>query len=579
MKNLLLPLAASAVVLSFPAAAAGAAFTVPLPTPREHYRTYDADKEALELLNKILQDLDPEWRARAMELLASGDGPAALPPVEPEEALETFRKLGLAKHKTEMLELFLHKSQVLDVIPEKHRAEYLPIVHDALLAFLDGLAEERLAERIIALSRIPQDAPRGRKILILASRLPALQKMGQIIARLEGIPPDISAALQTLESGIRTMSRDELVRFITTDVGRETIERLQIRFADDILAEASVGAVIRGSFLPPGAQERHDLVCKMIKPYVATGLPEEIRIIDALIDLATRHASFYRLEGMPLKDLFEDIKSKLADELRVTQEQKNFRRAYEYYRQYPRVRVPQIYDFSTPHATFMEFLHGEKISEAFPTEPRKRVMLARRLMDVMSYESLFSRQETSIFHGDPHAGNVMHIIGDSQDPFAIGLLDWGLLGEFDRRHRIGMVQLQLALRANDRKRLYRHVGVLLDGGLPADAAQQARIRALADECLPAKGGVYETYGDLVVRLMKAGFVLDPNLSLFIKSQVTLMGIYRELDPSLNPDRYLETRARNRVLQEFPKRLVLLPAWNYRGYRSLMSNGDVFAYVF
>ena len=142
-----------------------------------------------------------------------------------------------------------------------------------------------------------------------------------------------------------------------------------------------------------------------------------------------------------------------------------------------------------------------------------------------------------------------------------------------------MVQLQLALRANDRKRLYRHVGVLLDGGLPADPAQQARIRALADECLPAKGGVYETYGDLVVRLTKAGFVLDPNLSLFIKSQVTLMGIYRELDPSLNPDRYLETRARNRVLREFPKRLVLLPAWNYRGYRSLMSNGDVFEYVF
>jgi hypothetical protein len=33
------------------------------------------------------------------------------------------------------------------------------------------------------------------------------------------------------------------------------------------------------------------------------------------------------------------------------------------------------------------------------------------------------------------------------------------------------------------------------------------------------------------------------------------------------------------MREFPKRLVLLPAWNYRGYRSMLSNGDVFRQLF
>ena len=109
--------------------------------------------------------------------------------------MATIERLGLREHKTELLEVFLHQSQVLDLVPEESRDAVLPILHDALLAFMDGLAEERLAERLVAMSRVPPDAPRGEKILILASKTPTLQKLGQIVARMDGIPPDIQQAL------------------------------------------------------------------------------------------------------------------------------------------------------------------------------------------------------------------------------------------------------------------------------------------------------------------------------------------------------------------------------------------------
>ncbi len=569
-----------AVFLTATAAALAAVhFDVKLPTPREHYKTYNADKAAIELMGKVMKDLDPTTRKLVMKFLASGADTSKLPDIPPAQVQAMIKNLGLLKYKQDLLEIFLHKSQVLDTIPPDYRDMLLPIVHDALLAFMDGLSEDRLLERFSVMARLPKDTPRSKRILVFISKLPALQKLGQILARVNGIPPDIQKALQSLENGISTMTRDELVQAITNDVGKETIEKYKIRFADKILAEASVGAVIRASFVRPGENTRRDMVVKLIKPYVRTGLPEEMEIIDGLIKLAKDHAEFYHLQGIPLEELFTQIKEKLGEELKVTQEQANFRRAYKYYRGSKFVRVPVIYDISTKDVTFMEFFHGEKITDAFPGDQKKRSILARRLMNVMIFQTLFSKTPTAIFHGDPHAGNVMHLTDDPENPYMIGLIDWGLLGEFDRPHRTEMVQLALALQKKSKKKLHRNVGALLQNGLPQDPLKREEVFALADKCLTAKGTMMEIYGGLIEKLTTAGYVLDGNFSLYIKSQLTLAGIHKELDPSLNPDKFLNKKVGRQVLKEFPKRLLLLPAWHYRGYRSLLSNGDVFSRVF
>lgn len=564
------------LLLAWSAVSLPVEFQVPLPTPREHYKTYNIQQASLELLARISANLDPESRKILQNFLMSGADASKLAPIPPERARKLAEAMGLRKYKTDVLELFLHQSQVLDMIPEKYRGELLPIVHDALLAFMDGLDEDRLAERVVAMARAPKDAARGERILILASRIPTLQKLGQVLARFDGIPPDIQSSLQTLENQISTMSRDEIVAFITHDIGDETIREHQIEFEDRVLAEASIGAVIRASFVLDGEARRQEAVCKMIKPYALKGLPEEMAIIDGLIELADKHSDFYRIGDLPLKDLFEDIKAKLGDELRVTQEQANFKRAYEYYRGRRGVKVPEVYSFSTANVTFMQYLNGEKITDAFRGDPQKRAILARRLADIMTFETLFSKRDTSIFHGDPHAGNVMHVTNDPADPYTIGLLDWGLLGEFPREQRLEMAQLSLALEHKSKKRLFNNVGALIRGGMPRDPRKQEEIKQLAGECLSAKGTMAEVYGKLIEELMMRGYALDPNLSLFIKSQLTLAGIFRELDPNLNPDKYLRGRVGKLVMKELPKRLFLLPAWNYRGYRSLLSNGDVFA---
>jgi ubiquinone biosynthesis protein len=564
------------LLLCTPVLRAEIEFTVSVPTPLEHYKSYDVDTASLELMSQVMQKLNPEQRAMAMELLQSGKTPGDLPPLDPKEAFKLIDELGLREFKPQLLEVFLHKSQVLDVVPEEYHESVLPILHDALLAFIDGLSDERIAERVVAMSRIPPDADRGEKVLILASKIPTLQKVGQIVARVEAIPPDVREALQTLESGISTMTRDELVAEIEESVGSEVIEKYQIEFADKVLAEASVGAVIRCSFIEPGATEREDMVAKLIKAYVRTGLPQELKIMSALIELVAENAQFYHVEKIPIRELFEQVKDKLDEELLVTQEQANFKRAYEFYQGHKYIRVPEIQPFSTENVTFMDFFHGEKITDAFPGDTQKRAELYRVLADAMTYETLFSKPATSVFHGDPHAGNVMHITDDPDQPYLIGLIDWGLLGNFEREERIEMMQLSLATKWKDVNRLRKNVGALLDQGLPTDPEKLEEINALVEQCMAEHGAdTMGALGSLVTHLTTKGYVLNPDLTLFIKSQLTLAGIFRELDPNTKLDKYIENRVSGQVKKEIPKRLLLLPAVKYRGYRSLMTTPEVF----
>jgi predicted unusual protein kinase regulating ubiquinone biosynthesis (AarF/ABC1/UbiB family) len=90
--------------------------------------------------------------------------------------------------------------------------------------------------------------------MAFVSKTPSLQKVAQILARNQALSSDYREALQQFENDIHTMTAEELVQFIREDVGQENINKYQVEFADTILAEGSVGAVIRATAFPPVRQ-------------------------------------------------------------------------------------------------------------------------------------------------------------------------------------------------------------------------------------------------------------------------------------------------------------------------------------
>lgn len=550
---------------------------VPLPTPKDHYQNFDVGEVGLKLFSEVLGEADPVVQ-KAMLELASAPPAESIAKIPRGEAEAVLRAMDWKKWKASALEVFLHSSSVLDVIPASAK-EWTPIVHDGLLYFLDHLDEARLMDRVLDLVYLPADSGRGERILQFAARTPTFQKVGQILARNTGVEADIQKALQTLENTVQTASYKEIATGIRTSLGPDIIQKYDFKLADRILAEASVGAVIRASLRVPGENERRDVVCKVIKPYVYRAIGEEVAIIDELTRYFVQHRDYYALGGLPLTEMFQEVRKSMANEIKIEGEQQNLLRAANYYRNDPKILVPRLYPFSTKQVTVMEFVRGEKISNAFSGDGRRRAIMARRLSDALTSDVLFSKEDEAVFHGDPHAGNVFHVLADPNDPYRIALLDWGLLGLFPRPQRAQLVQLMLGIQLNDARRLRKHLGALVEGELPRDPTRSARLDKAIKDTLHqrSKRSGFDTLGDLILRLGKEGYVLRFNIALFIKSQVTIAGILAGLDPALKQDDYVMQRASGFVRRELHKRLLYalwIPAWNSHSYRSMLSNEDV-----
>jgi len=572
---------------------------IPLPTPRSHYEQYKPGASGLPLLMDLLKEFNPEIQsvlvsfakasglqdvstaeleaeARKLQSFVEAAGIKAGPPISKEQAVALLKKVDWTPVRPLLLEFFVHQSKVLDMIPQSWGTIAGPILHDSLLYFLDHLSDDRLLDKLVSLALLPPGTGRGEYLKEFVSKVPSLQKMGQILARNPDLAPDYRKALQDLENGIHTMTREELVQFITEDIGKTKIDQYQVQFADKILAEASVGAVIRAKCTPPGTTAPREAICKVVKPYVLVYLPEDLRIIDGLAAYFTTNHDFYQLGNLPLVEMFKDIRKSLTNEINVVDEQKNFIRAREYYKDSKKVVVPEVFPISTNHVSFMEFIAGEKIINAFPGDTKQRAIMARRLTDVMTVDVIFAPKAEAIFHGDPHAGNVYHVTGDPKNPYLIALLDWGLMGTFPRQDRVALMQLILGVQLADAKRLHKYAGALLEHGLPTEPEKLQKIDALIAELVKPKPGrgSFEALQELLFGLIEQGYATKFTLNLFIKSQVTIAGELVELDPTLKQDDYMTQQVTAMVKKELPKRLLLFPAWNYRGYRSLLSNGDI-----
>lgn len=543
----------------------------------EHYESFSPREEALQLLNNLMSKLDPSTQTMVLQFLDSS-GSQGKPRISKSEAIRMLQSVDWKKWRPQILELLIHRSNILDIIPPNSK-DWIPIVHDSLLFFLDRLPEEQLVERLLNFAYLPPDSDRGERILQFVSKTPAFQKIGQILARNPDIPVDVREALQVLENSLQTTDRDELVNWIIEEVGSQTIEKYQIEFYEEILAEGSVGVVIRLTLVLPGETDREEAVCKVIKPYVLRALPEELSIISELTLYFGAHREFYELEAIPLEEMFRDLHEALSKEIQIDEEQRNLVRAHAYYQGNRRILVQKLYPFSTEHSTFMGFVEGGKISDAFASDGRRRAKLARRLSDALTFDVIFSAQEEALFHGDPHAGNVFHVSNDPNDPYRIALLDWGLLGSLPRQQRAQLLQLMLGAYLRNAKRLRNHVGALIEGGMPKSPEKLGRIHLIVEKILQQKKNrtIFDTLSDLLVSLAREGYHVRFNISLFIKSQVTIAGILSELDPQFKQDDYVMKRTSNLVWKESPKHLlytIWFPAWNSHNYRSMLSNEDV-----
>ena len=345
------------------------------------------------------------------------------------------------------------------LVPNVYR-QWRPLVRDAMQFVVSRLSTARLAPKVVEQTELEPDAPPEVHLLRFIAKVPALQKIGQVLARNRNLDPRMRRALTALEDGISDVSIAEIRAIILRDLGPK-VKTYAVELDPAILSEASVSAVVGFTWrnLESGRRERG--VFKVLKPHIPGYYAEDMQILQQLARHLTRkhRAGGVRLAGVA--ETLTEIRLLLEREVDFRREQTTLLNALGAYRRVPGVRVPRlIQPLSTATITALTEEKGVKVTEAFTRPATQRLGVAQRLIEALIAVPALTREKDSIFHADPHAGNLLY----DQRRRELVILDWALTERLTLEQRQSVLMLVLMMTLRDAHGVVRAIGRLLHRG-------------------------------------------------------------------------------------------------------------------
>ena len=334
---------------------------------------------------------------------------------------------------------------VAALVPEAY-LQWRPPVRDAMMFVVARLSPARLAPKLLEQLELPLKTPPEVRLLRLIAKVPGLQKLGQVIARNEHLRPALRNALVRLENGIRDVEPQDIRAIIQKELGSR-LKTFEVEVASNILSEASVSAVVRFSWRDPGTRRRERGVFKVLKPHIPEYFSEDMDYLQGLAQYFSDRRHNYGFSAEIIPDTFRKVRRLLRHEVNFAREQKTLIEAAALYRNMPGVRVPRlIQPLCTPRITALSEERGIKVTNAaarLPASGRKRV--AEQLIEALVAVPLLAAQENAIFHGDPHAGNLLY----NNRTGELIIIDWALRERLSREQRRNLALLFLMISLRD----------------------------------------------------------------------------------------------------------------------------------
>jgi ubiquinone biosynthesis protein len=450
------------------------------------------------------------------------------------------------------------------LVPDEYGA-YRRMVGDALLFFLRSLPAERFARIVAAQEQLPAGASLSQRLAALMCQCPTLHKLGQVVARDRRLSPTLRSRLQALES----MEPTTPVSVITRIIRRELpdFQAWGIKLGPAALAEASVAVVIPFATRSTQHDAPDEGVLKVLKPGVEEALAEEIEIWTRLAAFIDERCEHYEIPTLRYAETIETIRDLLSNETKLEQEQAHLMAAVEFYADTDSVRIPALFPFCTPRITAMERIYGRKVTETDQRSEEERRTLAHTVIQALIARPLWAPSTSSIFHADPHAGNLF-----LTDDARLAILDWSLVGYLGKAARIHTMQVLLGGLTFDAERIAGAIGEMASA-----PANESALREIADKALgallPAKLPGFRWLMNLMDdAMLSAGVQFSQDLLLFRKSVLTIEGLIADISTGTCFDHVLPASAAGELYREGFSRLFASPI--SRDFGTHLSNLDL-----
>jgi ubiquinone biosynthesis protein len=408
-------------------------------------------------------------------------------------------------------------------IPPAH-ARWVPVIEALLGAFLRHFDQAVLTRLLDEQRALPPSATPAERAARMASGLTALHKLCQMLARNPRLPAEARATLAPLES---------LPAQTIPDSALSAAVALATQVRPDFELDPENPKVARGSVADVFRFRRRTSIGQAIafKTVRADSLVRIRNETAVLRQMAKDCSAVSMLVGpnfaTALAEALRDAAVALLREIDFAGEAANLRDARAFYRFNRRVHVPATIGDPVDRGIFMEFVEGIPLLDASLDDESRRDA-ARLVFRRLILDPLFSGLSESIFHADPHAGNLM-VQTHKYSPLTLVLLDWSQAGRLSAPLRHALIALCLHC-VSGKEPPPDMLGRLLE-------TDETPIRIALPQ---GAGDPLHTGFEIVQQLALQGHPVPLDLLLLRKSFLALDGITRELDPNFNA--WLETLA-------------------------------------
>ena len=458
----------------------------------------------------------------------------------------------------------LNEGGFAELLPEEYSHLAIP-VREALVGFLEGLGDARQAEILQAQAGLSSSAPLEERLGVLAKSCPVLHKLGQVLGRDQRLSEELREHLRPLESLPPSIPWEAIQAELTRELGDPSSMGLEL--VPPAIAEASVAVVVPFQYArSPGKPQG---VFKVLKPGIIDRLNEELDLLQGVGKHLEESCERLGIPQLAYQEVFQQVREKLQEEVNLEHEQERLTLARGFYANEPRVQIPEVYEFCTSKVTSMERVWGAKIADMSDSCSVRRQKLTETIAEVLLAAPMFSATGEALFHGDPHAGNLLWTSDDR-----LGVLDWSLVGKIEKQDRIAVVQLLLGAICHQPQWIRKNL-LEMSTSENIDHSELAIVierwlRKMRQGQIPGFSWLVGLLDDAVCQ---AQLRLKPDLMFFRKAYYCLEGVLCDLRsrPHLI-DRVFLSEFIHHFTTEWPLRWVTSP--NSREFATSLSNFDL-----
>jgi ubiquinone biosynthesis protein len=381
--------------------------------------------------------------------------------------------------------------------------------------------------------------PPERVRMVIEELGPPFIKLGQIAStRGDIIPPDLVHELEKLQDTVPPTPFPLIQEQVEKELKKPLAEVFPT-FEPVPVASASLGQVHLAT-LPDG----EEIAVKVFRPGADKLIETDLDILLELAAVTEKRTEWGRYYGV--LSLAQEFADTLRMEQNYEQEGHNIDRYQQMFAGEEYVRVPHVHwETTTRRVLTMERMQGIKITNvpALQAAGLDCKKVARNNIHILLQAVLHE----GFFHADPHAGNFVVMPNE-----AIGMMDFGIMGQLDPAERLGLVQLFVGLFRQETDRVVEAMSEL---GIATSAADKRNLARDLDrlrmryyglelEKIRARSFVEDLMGLAFANRLK----MPSNLVLVFKTIAMLEGISLQLDPEINVFQEVEPYVRDALLE-------------------------------